>query len=124
MGQMPKAVRSLISVLFIAGGVYVTFAVPLAGGRTLAQHVDQIGQTPEAEELLDDARESINPALDEVKQRVLGEYVEAPTTISGAEGSAGTGAEPEVDVAPRGSSPSIYASGLEGQADEPTLPGR
>lgn len=121
MGQMPKAVRSLISVLFIAGGVYVTFAVPLAGGRTFAQHVDEIGQTPEAEELLDDARESINPALDEVKQRVLGEYVEAPTTIPSADGSQPSD-EPE--SGPEGSGQSIYASGLEDFDAEPGLPGR
>lgn len=71
-------VRTAISLLFLSLLVWCSFTVPL-GTRTLAEHVDRIGETREARELIQGARQRINPVLDEAKGRLLGEYVEAPT---------------------------------------------
>ncbi|MEZ4381100.1 MAG: hypothetical protein R3A79_07115 [Nannocystaceae bacterium] len=71
-------VRTAISLLFLSLLVWCSFAVPL-GTRTLAEHVDRIGETREARDLIKGARERINPVLEEAKGRLLGEYVEAPT---------------------------------------------
>ena len=73
--------RTLISVAFLVVFLWAAFTVKL-GRLTFAEHVDRIGQTPEATELLDGARSRVAPTLDEVKQRVLGEYVEAPTHLA------------------------------------------
>ncbi len=73
--------RTLISVVFLVLLLWAAFTVKL-GRLTFADHIDRIGQTPEAVELLDGARSRVRPALDEVKQRVLGEYVEAPTHLT------------------------------------------
>lgn len=73
--------RTLISVAFLVLLLWAAFTVKL-GRLTFADHIDRIGQTPEAVELLDGARSRVRPALDEVKQRVLGEYVEAPTHLA------------------------------------------
>ncbi len=70
--------RTAISLLFLSLLVYCSFTVPL-GSRTLAEHVDRIGETREARELIRGARGRINPVLEEAKGRLLGEYVEAPT---------------------------------------------
>lgn len=73
--------RTLISVAFLVLFLWAAFTVKL-GRMTFADHVDRIGQTPEARELLDGARSRVGPTLDEVKHRVLGEYVEAPTYLA------------------------------------------
>ena len=73
--------RTLISVAFLAVFLWAAFTVKL-GSLTFADHVDRIGQTEEAKQLLDGARSRVRPTLEEVKQRVLGEYVEAPTQPS------------------------------------------
>lgn len=52
------------------------------GRRTFAEHMDRIGETREAKELVDGTRSTIDPLLEEAKQRVLGEHVEAPTAIA------------------------------------------
>lgn len=78
---MASTVRTLISVGFVGVCLWGAFAVPL-GDKTLADHVDAIGDTPEASQLMDGARDTINPALDEVKDRILGENVAAPTHLS------------------------------------------
>lgn len=75
-----RPIRTLISLAFVAGAVWFSFKVPL-GDKTLAQHLDAIGETPQAQELVDGARQTVNPALEQAKQRVLGERVEAPTYI-------------------------------------------
>lgn len=74
-------VRTAISLLFLSLLVWCSFTVPL-GTRTLAEHVDRIGETREARELIQGARERINPVLEEAKGRLLGEYVEAPTYVA------------------------------------------
>lgn len=76
--------RTAISLLFLSLLVYCSFTVPL-GSRTLAEHVDRIGETREARELIRGARGRINPVLEEAKGRVLGEYVEAPTYAPASE---------------------------------------
>ena len=75
---MFRPIRTLISLAVLGGVVWFSFAVKL-GDHTLAQHFDRIGQTPEARELLEGTRSTVNPVLEEAKGRVLGEYVEAPT---------------------------------------------
>jgi len=65
--------------VFLTGVVWFCFAVRL-GDRTLAQHIDQIGRTREAQELIEGTRSTVNPMLEEAKDRVLGERVEAPTS--------------------------------------------
>jgi hypothetical protein len=74
-----QPLRTLISLAFIAGLVWFSFAVKL-GNRTLAEHIDRIGQTDEAKDLVEGTRSTVTPVLEEAKQRVLGEHVEAPTT--------------------------------------------
>lgn len=73
--------RTLISVVFLVLFIWGAFSVKL-GTMTFADHVDRIGQTPEAQELLDGARSRVRPTLEEAKYRVLGEYVEAPTQLA------------------------------------------
>ncbi|HGG57571.1 MAG TPA: hypothetical protein ENK31_07240 [Nannocystis exedens] len=73
--------RTGISLLFLSLLVWCSFTVPL-GSRTLAEHVDRIGETRAAKELIRGARGRINPALEGAKGRLLGEYVEAPTYSS------------------------------------------
>lgn len=73
--------RTLISVAFLVLLLWAAFSIKL-GRLTFADHIDRIGQTPEARELIDGARSRVHPVLDEAKQRVLGEYVEAPTHLA------------------------------------------
>jgi hypothetical protein len=75
------ALRTALSVAFIASMTWFAFSVDL-GPRTFAEHVDRISETDEAQDLLQGARERVNPALEEAKQRVLGEHIEAPTQLS------------------------------------------
>ncbi|EDM79793.1 hypothetical protein PPSIR1_31878 [Plesiocystis pacifica SIR-1] len=77
---MFRPVRALISLSVVAIALWGAFAIDL-GGKTFAEHVDTISETPEAQELLAGTRSAINPALEELRDRVLGEYVEAPTWI-------------------------------------------
>ncbi len=72
-----RAIRPLISLAFLAGSLWFAFAVDL-GGRTLAEHIDRIGQTPEAHELIEGTRSTVNPVLQEATDRMLGEHIEAP----------------------------------------------
>lgn len=76
---MLRPIRTFISLVFLAGVVWFCFAVEL-GDRTLAQHIDQIGRTREAQDLIEGTRSAVNPMLEEAKDRVLGEHVEAPTS--------------------------------------------
>jgi hypothetical protein len=77
-----RPIRTLISLVFLAGVVWFCFAVKL-GDRTLAEHMDEIGRTQEAQELIEGTRSTVNPMLEEAKDRVLGERVEAPTSVPG-----------------------------------------
>jgi len=105
----------LLGVGLLVGALWAMFAIDL-GGRTFAEHMDTISDTPEAQELVDGARSTVNPALQELRDRVLGEYVEAPTWIP--DPYAGAPA-PEIPApAPANTDDSTLASGLE-----PPLPG-
>jgi hypothetical protein len=95
-----RPLRTLISLTVLAGVLWFSFAVEL-GDKTLAEHVDTISATPEAKQLLEGTRQTIDPALDDVRDRMLGEYVEAPTWI-----------QPDEPVLAGSSAP------------EPALPGR
>lgn len=70
--------RTVLSLVILAAILWASCTVKL-GAFTLAEHVDRIGQTDEAKALLTGARGKIAPALEDMKQRVFGEYVEAPT---------------------------------------------
>lgn len=112
---MFRPLRTLICVALLAGGLWAAFAVDL-GGKTFAEHIDTISETPEAEELIEGTRSKINPALREVRDRVLGEYVEAPTWIPEDQTVPASTLEPS-ELAARPSSAPAGAS-------EPPLPGR
>ncbi len=73
-----RLLRPLISLAFIGGSLWLAFTVEL-GGRTFAEHIDRIGQTPEAKDLVEGTRSTINPVLQEATDRMLGEHIEAPT---------------------------------------------
>jgi hypothetical protein len=73
-----KLLRAMIGLGLLVGGLWCSFNVPL-GERTFAQHMDRIGQTREAEELLEGSRQTVRPVLREATDRMLGEYIEAPT---------------------------------------------
>ncbi|MEE9382355.1 MAG: hypothetical protein V3V08_02960 [Nannocystaceae bacterium] len=78
---MFRLIRTMISLAFVGGLVWLAFTVQL-GRKSFAEHVDSIGRTRAAQDLFEGARDTVNPALEEAKERVLGEYVEAPTHIS------------------------------------------
>lgn len=118
---MFQPLRTAVSLAILAGALWAAFTVDL-GGRTFAEHIDTISGTPEAEQLIEGTRSKINPALQEVRDRVLGEYVEAPTWIPDANAAA---------KAPTGNSgrtvaenQTVPASTLTADGFEPTLPGR
>ena len=73
-----RPLRALLSLALLIGLVWAAFKLPL-GKRTFAEHIDRIGQTPQAQELVDEARATVNPVLEEATDRVFGEYIEAPT---------------------------------------------
>ncbi|HEY8380448.1 MAG TPA: hypothetical protein VIK91_28390 [Nannocystis sp.] len=70
--------RTLLSLAFLALVLWASCTVKL-GAYTLAEHVDRIGETEQAKELLEGTRGRITPLLEDMKQRIFGEYVEAPT---------------------------------------------
>lgn len=72
-----RLLRPLISLAFLGGSLWFAFSVKL-GGRTFAEHVDRIGQTPEAHDLIEGTRSTVNPMLQEATDRMLGEHIEAP----------------------------------------------
>jgi hypothetical protein len=125
-----QPLRTAISLAVLAGALWAAFTVDL-GGRTFAEHVDTISQTPEAENLIEGTRSRINPALQEIRDRVLGEYVEAPTWIPDADAPAKRDADATVPASTLGPK-----TGLAGRAPgsgrgrgaeqsfEPNLPGR
>lgn len=123
---MFQPLRTAISLAVLAGALWAAFTVDL-GGRTFAEHIDTISGTPEAEQLIEGTRSRINPALQEVRDRVLGEYVEAPTWIPDANeaakapmvkgGKAAKHARATHDQA-------VPASTLTSDDFEPQLPGR
>jgi len=74
----PGLMRTLLSLVFLVAILWASCTVKL-GAFTLSEHVDRIGETPQAKELLDGTRGRISPMLEDMKQRIFGEYVEAPT---------------------------------------------
>jgi hypothetical protein len=93
-----KALRGIIGLALVVGLLWCSFNVEL-GELTFAQHMDRIGQTREAEELLDGSRETVRPVLREATDRMLGEYIEAPTTEHDA--------SPEEEPVPEGAAPPL-----------------
>ncbi len=105
-------------MVVLVGGLWAAFAVEL-GDKTFAEHIDTISETPEAKQLVEDTRATINPALAEVRDRVLGEYVEAPTWIPEAEIDEAAESREREPIAVTGGG----KAHAEGDA-EPPLPGR
>jgi hypothetical protein len=136
-----RLVRTAISLTALVALLWVAFAVEL-GDKTFAEHIDSISETPEAQQMIQDTRSTINPALVEARDRVLGEYVEAPTWIAeqpgvGPEGPGAAGSSVDLSkhtaspASPALERPASQASGpeprLPGQrkpGSEPALPGR
>jgi len=81
MGPVSSFIRSVLSIALLLGCVWCSFNVPL-GERTFSEHMDRIGQTPEAKELIEGSQQTVSPMIEEATHRVLGEYVEAPTSLS------------------------------------------
>lgn len=67
----------MISLTFLVCVLWFAFSVKL-GGRTFADHVDRISETPEAHDLIEGTRATVNPVLHEATDRMLGEHIEAP----------------------------------------------
>ncbi len=78
---MFRTIRTLISLVVLVALVWWTFTYRI-GGSTVAEHLERIGDTPEAKGLVNGAKTRLDPVLDEAKQRMIGEYVEAPTKRS------------------------------------------
>ncbi|GEM_PF-4059201 len=109
----------MVSLAGVGLLLWVAFAVEL-GDKTFAQHIDTISETPEAHQLIAGARAKINPALRDMRDRVLGEYVEAPTWIPADGGSPPVGSGGRAsDVIPA----SAVVPALEERGLEPALPG-
>lgn len=111
---MGRSIRTAISVGFVGLCLWGAFAIPL-GDKTLAEHIDAIGETPEADALLDGARGTVNPALEEFKDRILGEHVTAPTHLAESPTAADDVAPPTPPGAPE---PAL--SGSASTDDEPS----
>ncbi|MGB1015324.1 MAG: hypothetical protein ACPG4T_14410, partial [Nannocystaceae bacterium] len=75
---MFRTIRTLMSLVVLVAVVWWTFTYRI-GDSTVAEHLERIGETPEAKGLIDGAKTRIDPVLDEAKQRMIGEYIEAPT---------------------------------------------
>lgn len=84
LAPVSRLLRPLLSLAFLAGALWFAFSVKL-GPRTFAEHIDRIGQTPEANELIEGTRSTVNPVLQEATDRMLGEHIEAPTRDPSAE---------------------------------------
>jgi hypothetical protein len=134
LGAVFQPLRTAISLAVLAGALWAAFTVDL-GGRSFAEHVDTNSETPEAEQLIEGTRSKINPTLQEVRDRVLGEYVEAPTRIPDANDtvpastltSEGFAARPATRAGAREPEAPELAdqqSSFEQTGFEPTLPGR
>jgi hypothetical protein len=125
LGAVFQPLRTVISLAVLAGALWAAFTVDL-GGRTFAEHVDTISETPEAEQLVEGTRSRINPALQEVRDRVLGEYVEAPTWIPDAnEAKTPKGKAKQAKGTAKGTNEqAVPASTLTSEGFEPKLPGR
>ena len=85
-------VRRIIGVTVLTGFVWFTFSVKL-GSKTFAEHIQAIYKTREAQDLKNGVRSVVRPAFDEAKERVLGEYVEAPTSVHRARPSSSSGSK-------------------------------
>jgi hypothetical protein len=81
-----RLVRSLVGLAGLAALVWCAFEVRL-GRRTFSEHVDRIGETPEARELLDGTRKTLTPFLEDATDRMLGEHIEAPTAAGARAGA-------------------------------------
>lgn len=111
---MVRLLRPLISLAFLAGTLWIAFSVKL-GGRTFAEHVDRIGQTPEAHDLIEGTRATVNPVLQEATDRMLGEHIEAPTRVPAE--PTHTATAPEAAARARGDTARVST------ADRTKLPG-
>jgi len=58
MGLVSSFIRSVLAIALLLGAVWCSFNVPL-GERTFAEHMDRIGQTPEALELIEGSRQTV-----------------------------------------------------------------
>lgn len=109
---MYRLLRPFVSLAFLAGALWFAFSVKL-GPRTFAEHIDRIGQTPEATELIEGTRSTVNPVLQEATDRMLGEHIEAPIRAPAPEPTHAASASPDRSTRRRTST-----------AEDTKLPGR
>jgi len=112
--------RTLISVAFLALLLWAACTIKL-GRFTFAEHIDRIGQTDEAKELIDGTRSRISPGLEEVKQRMFGEYVEAPTHLAAPPSPVAAASSPSRPE-PRPQSVPVATSTVPRNAAKPATP--
>ncbi len=140
-----SALRSLVVFGLLSWAVWFAFTVNL-GEHTLAQHIDRIAATPEARELSREAGKRVDPLIEEARDRVFGEYVEAPTYVGASDETGWEDApappesqtqnlaakpalEPEQPVVHAASAPQTASGTTTGERDPSTagstrLPGR
>ena len=72
--------RNLFGLVLLLSVLWFSLTVPL-GNKTLVQHVRAIGSTPEAHDLYDGAKSTLEPAVTEAKDRLVGEVLESSSAI-------------------------------------------
>ena len=123
--------RTVLSLVLLAALLWASCTVKL-GRFTLAEHVDRIGETDEAKALLAGTRGKIAPVLEDMKQRIFGEYVEAPTAPPKSRrrgerrGEGPKSAEPKVVErgAPSSEAVKLPGRGSRAASPEPKLPAK
>lgn len=78
---MFRTLRTICVLGFLVVLLWGAFKVKL-GKKTFAEHMDTIGKTKAARELVQGTRATIHPIIDEIKRRMVGEYIEAPASLS------------------------------------------
>lgn len=117
--------RTLVGAIVFVGLGWVSFNVPL-GDATFAEHVQRISRTPEAEALVEGTRSAVRPMLHEATERLVGEYVEAPT-VPNPSTTPRQGGRPGPPLAPDTGLPDVAghsddrAAGPEARDETPNL---
>lgn len=68
-------IRNLFILVLVISGLYAAATVPL-GERTLAEHIKAIGQTDEAQDLIDGTKAKLGPTASKIKDSVIEEVKE------------------------------------------------
>lgn len=85
--------RSILGIVAVIALLWFSLTVPL-GNKTLVEHVMAIARTPEAGELYQGAKDKIEPAVAEAKERIVGEVVKSSDALKEAAAQAKAKADP------------------------------